>query len=91
MASEPSGSSMTTGFFVAVSVLRIAALGGGIIGTLMNDPKGPGLVIENVKPVRSSGPSLFALASTATERIERARPRSVIESASGMFATIRPF
>ena len=40
---------------MAVSVDRMATLGTLMMGAVMNEPYGPGFVIENVEPEMSSG------------------------------------
>ena len=90
IVSLPSGSVMTVGRFVTVSVERIPTFGTLMIGAVMKDPNGPGFVIVKVEPAISSGSSLPSLARSARSRISRARPRMRSPSAPFTVTTTRP-
>ena len=83
-------SSVTTTFFLIASKLTIAAWPRGIIGTETIDPKGPGLVIVNVPPLKSSGESFLERALVTTSFIPRARPTRFFSSAPFTTGTISP-
>src|SRR5918997_618327 len=52
-----------------------------MMGTEMIEPNGPGFVIVNVPPVRSSGDSFFDRARVATSLMARPRPARFFASA----------
>ena len=61
-----------------------------MIGTLMIEPNGPGLVIVNVPPWTSSGASRLLRARVATSLMARARPTTFMVSAPFTTGTINP-
>ena len=89
MVSVPSGRVTTAGRLATESVERMPTLGTLMIGALMNEPNGPGLVMVNVLPDRSSGSSFPALALSASARMPRAN-RAEAEVLGATHATSRP-
>ena len=83
-------SSITTGRFSIASNARIAHCGRLMMGTLMIEPNGPGLVIVNVPPCTSSGMSFLDRARLATSLMALASPTRFIDSAPFTTGTMRP-
>ena len=90
MCRIPIMSSTTTGRFSTASVARIAVSPGFMIGTLISEPNGPGLVMVNVLPCTSSGWSFLFRARVARSLTARAMPTAFMVSAPRTTGTMRP-